>query len=457
LPGSDSRRRHVRLLVHPVEMSSDSHPAPPPVREGPDDGPSRQMAPRPPTQADTHGEMRFIARQPILDSAQQLYGYELLFRSGAEIAYADMDANRAASATLDISLLLGAGFFTEGHPAFINCTREALCSGLVDTLPRDLVVLEILEDVPADEETLRECHRLKAAGYTIALDDIVSTTERLSLFEVADIIKVDFLLTDREQQHAIARRFRRSRVTLLAEKVETHEQFRAATGMGYTLFQGYFFCRPQTMQARDLPSAHLGYLEILRRAYEPDVDVPELARAIREEPSLCYRLLRYLNSAAWGVHPVQSILHALNLLGRDEIRKWVSMVAAISLAGPRSKELIRLALIRARFGELVADHLQVASTEFFLTGLFSLLDAILDRPLAQIVERIPISEPCREALNGASNGPGLALRLAIASSRGHWEAIPPLCAELGCREADAWHWSTEAQDWVRAMLEKKNG
>jgi EAL and modified HD-GYP domain-containing signal transduction protein len=407
------------------------------------------------TSSQDTGETRFIARQPILDSAQQLYGYELLFRSDATISFADIDCENAMHATLDLSLLLGAGSFTEGHLAFINCTRNALCSRVVDTLPKDSVVLEILETVPADQETLRECRRLKAAGYKIALDDIVSTTERLELFELADIIKVDFLLTDTKQQQAIARRFARRGVQLLAEKVETHEQFSAAIKMGYTLFQGYFFCRPKTMEARDLPSTHLGYLEILRLVYQREVDVPALARAIREEPSLCYRLLRYLNSAAWSVHPVNSIVHALNLLGSDEIRKWVSMLTAISMAGPRSKELIRMALIRALFCELVAEHLQLDVTDFFLTGLFSLLEAILDRPLAKIVEHIPISETCRAALTGASNRPGLALRLAVACGRGYWETIPQLCAELGCSEQDAWRWQSEAQSLVRVMLKTK--
>jgi EAL and modified HD-GYP domain-containing signal transduction protein len=353
-------------------------------------------------------------------------------------------------------LLLGAESFTEGRRAFINCTRSALCSGVLDTLPKDLVVLEVLEDVPADEEVVRECQRLKAAGYSIALDDIVSASDRPALVELADIIKVDFLLTDARQQAEIARGLARRGVRLLAEKVETHEQFHCAVKMGYTLFQGYFFCRPETMQAKDLPSVHLGYLKILERAYEREVDIPALARAIREEPSLCYRLLRYLNSAAFGLRPVNSIVQALNLMGRDEIRKWVSMVTAISLAGPRSKELIRTALIRARFCEQLAEHLRQPPTEFFLTGLFSLLEAILDRPLAQIVEHIPISESCRAALTGTPNRPGQALMLAIACGRGQWEEIPELCAKLECSEQDVWRWQTEAQSWVRAMLEKKS-
>jgi EAL and modified HD-GYP domain-containing signal transduction protein len=398
------------------------------------------------------GEARFIARQPILDSAQNLYGYELLFRSGADIGFSDASGERAAQSTLDLSLLLGAESLTEGHRAFINFTRSTLCSGIVQALPRELVVLELLEDVPADEEIVRQCRRLKLAGYTIALDDIVSVDDRPALLELADIIKVDFLLTGERQQRALAHRFARGSVRMLAEKVETHEQFHAAKRMGYTLFQGYFFCRPETLRAQDLPSTQLGHLAILRKAHERELDIQGLAQVIRQEPSLVYRLLRYLNSAAWGVYPVTSVVQALNLLGDDEIRKWLSMAAAISLAGPRSQELIRMALMRARFCELIAEKMQAPTHDFFFTGLFSFLEAIMERPLAQIIELVPISQVCREALQGSANLPGTALRLAKEFECARWETIPELCSVLGCTEREAWRRQLEAQSWARLVL-----
>lgn len=413
--------------------------------------------PNQPPQALAPRETRFIARQPILDCKQAIYAYELLFRSGADISFADGNAESATRSTIDLSLLLGAESFTEGLPAFINCTRESLCPEIAGTLPKDLVILEILEDVPADDETVRECYRLKQAGYRIALDDIISSNQRLPLCELADIIKVDFLLTDAAQQRAIARRFGKRGVQLLAEKVETHDQFRDALNMGYTLFQGYFFCRPVTMTARDLPSVHLGYLEILRKVFEPEVDLSAIERAIREEPSLCYRLLRYLNSAAFGISPVHSIIQALNLLGRDQLRKWVSLVGAISLAGPHSAELIRIALVRARFCEIFAEQRGLPSTDFFLTGLFSLLDAVLDRPLVQIMEHIPVSQLCRDALTGVPNDLRDALDLAIASARGNWGALPQLCDRVRCTELEVCRWQIEAQQWVRTMMASKSG
>ena len=413
-------------------------------------------SPKAPAQSSSDAPRRFIARQPILDCEQKVYAYELLFRATADSVAADGDNERATLSTLDLSLLLGADFLTEGLPAFINCTREVLCSGILNTLPKENVVLEILEDVPADEETVRECRRLKQAGYRFALDDVISADGRMEFFDLAEIIKVDFLLTDAARQRELAQHFGRRGIRMLAEKVETHEQFRDAMQMGYTLFQGYFFCRPVTMAAKDLPSTHLGYLQILRKVYQPELDYQELAKAIREEPALCYRLLRYLNSAAFGVYRVNSIVHALNLLGRDELRKWVSLVTTISLAGPHSAELLRMALARARFCELYAQNRRLPPTDFFLTGLFSLLDAIMDRPLSQIIDQIPISAPCRAALGGECNQLRLVLDLSIAGLRGEWEQLPGLCQQLTCSEMEVCQWLADGWLWVREMTARKN-
>ena len=399
------------------------------------------------------GDFRFLARQPILDRTVQLHGYELLFRAGPDAVFAEMGTESASQSIIDLALVLGAGTFTDGHPAYINCTTKHITSGILHSLPKELVVLEILEDVPAEPEIVAACRQLKAEGYTLAVDDIVSATDRMELVELASIIKVDFLLTDTRQQREIARRFARPGVKLLAEKVETREQFNDAVRMGYTLFQGYFFCRPETMRAKALPSSSISALNILRKAFEPEIDIQEMAEAIRHEPSLAYRLLRYMNAATRETHEVSSLVHALVMLGTDEIRKWVSIVVAVNLAGPRSKEMIRIALTRARFCELAAVHKQMATPDFYLTGLFSLLEALLDQPLAKIVEEIPIPEACREALQGMENEQGKALRLVMANETADWEDFARGCAELGCIEEDAWQWLVEAQSMAKTLVD----
>ena len=421
-----------------------------PPKQGPAEGPPPKSRASEPLQEGA--EYRFMARQPILNGTVQLFGYELLFRSGPDAAFADMTCEGATESILDFSLVFGPGSFTDGSRAFINCTEKHLNLGVLHMLPKDIVVLEILEDVPATDENLEKCRKLKDEGYTIAIDDIVSASDRNRLIDVADIVKVDFLSADLEQQRAIAKRFAGSGVRLLAEKVETHAQFQEAVKMGFSLFQGYFFCRPETLSRKALPSAHLGYLNVLRQAFQPEMDIQEMADAIRQEPALAYRLLRFINSAGRGTYPIESIVHALMILGTDEIRKWVSIVVAISLAGPRSREIIRTALIRARFCEQVAQHGHITSSDFYLTGLFSLLDALLDRPIEQILDEIPISNSCRGALQGDANEPGLALQLAIACSKGNWEDVARACAALSCSEDEVWQWQIEAQRSV-AMLD----
>lgn len=297
----------------------------------PQENPPEDVTPPP-----SVGDLRYLARQPILELDKQLHGYELLFRSGETIAYADVAQDHASLSTLDLSLLLGAESFTGGHRAFVNCTRAALCSGVLRRLPRELLVFEVLEDVPADEETVRNCRALKDAGYKLALDDIVSEHDpRTPFFELADYIKADFLLTDAARQQAMARRFARRGVHLVAEKVETPQQFQSAVSMGYTLFQGFFFCRPETLKAGAMPSSSLACLDILRRVNQQEIDLPELARVIRQEPALCYRLLRYLNSAACrqalnGLHNRLGLALALSVAaGRGQWQQVPALCAQL--------------------------------------------------------------------------------------------------------------------------------
>ena len=269
--------------------------------------------------AEVRSYTRYIARQPILNRDQETHGYELLFRSGPDNFFGASDGDKATCDTIDFSLLFGSTALTGGLPAYINCTRNVLLQDIVTLLPRDRIVVEVLENVLADEETLAACDRLRRAGYLIALDDYVPTPDTMRLLPFADLVKVDILATGAARQAAIAADMRRRGIRLLAEKVETSEQFQFALRLGFHYFQGYFFCRPQTLTMQDIPCAKLSYVQVLSIASRDVYEVGELEQAILREPSLCYRLLRYLNSAAFGLFPVRSIRHALSLLGQREI------------------------------------------------------------------------------------------------------------------------------------------
>ncbi len=395
-----------------------------------------------------------MARQPILDREQNTYAYELLFRSGPESLFRASDPDDATRSTIDFSLLFGSAALTSGLPAFINCTGNILRQDVITLLPRERVVIEILEGVTADAGTIAACERLRLAGYLIALDDYVATADTLRLLPLADIVKVDVLATDATRQAALATEMHQRGIKLVAEKVETRAQFDFLLRLGYDYFQGYYFCKPQTLTMRDIPCASLAYLQVLNVVHRDDYDTRQLERAIVREPSLCYRLLRYLNSAAFGLLPVRSIRHALSLLGRREIQKWVSIVVAISLAEQRPAELIATALTRARTCEALAQQCGEDSCAAFMVGVVSLMDAILDRPMEGVLAQLPITEDSKQALRGEDSRVGALLKLAVCCERGEWENLAAIAAVRGLAEETIWESYREACRWSSLVLQE---
>jgi c-di-GMP-related signal transduction protein len=397
---------------------------------------------------------RYIARQPILDREQNTHGYELLFRSGPETFFQCDDPDLATCDIIDLFLLWGPSALTGGHPAFINCTRNVLLRNVITLLPRDRVVVEVLEDVVADDATIAACDRLRRAGYLIALDDYIPTPDTIRLLPFADMVKVDFLATDVALQAGIAVEMRRRGIRLLAEKVETREQFQLAMRLGYQYFQGYFFCKPQTLAMRDIPCSKLTYVHVLNIANRENYEVNELEHAILQEPSLCYRLLRYLNSAAFGLFPIRSIRHALSLLGQEEIQKWVSVVVALSMSTGRPYELISSALTRARSCEALATLSGEDSGRAFMVGIMSPMDAILDRPMEMVISQLPLSAECKAALLGENNSLGKLLQLAICCERGAWQEISNIATQRGFPEAAILEIHQEARRWSSDILQE---
>ena len=244
--------------------------------------------------------LRYVARQPIFDREEKVFGYELLFRDGLENAFHG-DTDEASRATLDRSLLMGLDVLCDGRRAFVNCTRDTLIKGLVTLLPSTTTVVEVLETVPPDPDVVAACQSLKEAGYMIALDDYVANDPREALAEMADIIKVEMQLTTEEQRAAMIKQFGPWRCRMLAEKIETRAEFVRARDQGFVYFQGYFFRRPEMMNTHDMPANRMNYLRMLQEVSRPDLDVRELEKLIKAEASVCYRLLRYLNSAMFRV------------------------------------------------------------------------------------------------------------------------------------------------------------
>jgi len=380
----------------------------------------------------------FIARQPIFDTKGRVYAYELLFRSGLHNYFDCDDADHAAASVIaNSNLLFNLDEMTGGTKAFINCTHTVLVKDLMTTLPRQQAVVEVLEDVEPDDKIIEACRRLKSLGYTLALDDFVYHENFEPLLELADIIKVDFLLSDVDEQERLAKTMIPRGIKMLAEKVETHEVYEHAKQMGYQLFQGYFFAKPVIISRKDIPTNKVQFLRILKDIHAQEVDFKKLALTIQSEVSLSYKLLKLINSAAFALrHKVTSILQALSLLGLREIRSWVSLLSIASMADDKPAELVVSSLIRARLCEQLAQPCKMGDrqSDMFLMGLFSLLDTIMSRPIDEILEEITVEDDIVAALTGEPGMLRSILDLVIAMEKGEWEEVSRLAAELQIEE-----------------------
>jgi c-di-GMP-related signal transduction protein len=296
-------------------------------------------------------DFRFVARQPILNREQQVFGYELLFRDGIENFFRASDMEAAARHTLDSTLLMGFDVLCDGQRAFINCTRDLLLKDGITLLPSSQTVVEVLETIEPDDLVIAACERLKIAGYSIALDDYVANDRREPMVPLADIIKVDFERTTPEERAALVRRHGGLRCRMLAEKVETQAQFQAAQEAGFVYFQGYFFRRPEVMKTREIPANRVNYLRLLEAVSRPDMDIREVEGLIKQEASVLYRLLRYLNSPMFAFsNEIHSVRHALTILGERETRRWIRLVALISAGVLKSTDLVLSALVGSQGG-----------------------------------------------------------------------------------------------------------
>ena len=395
--------------------------------------------------------LRYVARQPIFDREEKVFGYELLFRDGLENAFHG-DTDEASRATLDRTLLMGLDVLCDGRRAFVNCTRDTLIKGLVTLLPSTTTVVEILETVPGDPDVVAACQSLREAGYMIALDDYVADDPREGLTSLADIIKVDMQLTTEEQRIAMIQRLGGRHCRMLAEKIETHAEFVRARDQGFVYFQGYFFRRPEMMNTHDMPANQMNYLRMLQEVSRPELEIKALEQLVKAEASVCYRLLRYLNSAMFGFQSeIHSVRHALSILGERDVRRWVRLVAAVGAGQEKTSDLVLSALVRGRFGELLSPRVAHGESDLFLLGLLSLIDAMLEIPMEDVLEKIPLDHETKAVLLGQPSLLRPVYQLMLAHESGEWEAAAELSGKLhlDSEEVAGWYW--QAQEWAREV------
>jgi c-di-GMP-related signal transduction protein len=376
---------------------------------------------------------KFIARQPIFDDKLKLFAYELLFRSGPENFFKPQK-EASSSVIVDAAMLFDLQMLTGNAKAFINLDLSALQRGAARLLPPDRVIIEILETIAPTPEVVELCKQLCAAGYILALDDYVGHAKWEPLLPLIKYLKVDFRAADFDKRAAIVQRHKANGIQFLAEKVETQAELNEARAHGYSFFQGYFFCKPTMLSTRDIPANKLVYLRLLEAVSPHDFSHENVENLLKSDPSLVYRLLRYLNSPLLGLRAeIHSVSKAITLLGEIEFRRWISILAIVAMAGDKPPELIRTALTRGFFCEALSHPagLSHQSSDLFLMGLLSVTDAILDRPIQEILYSLPISEGIRTALCGGANPLRDIYEVLLAYERADWPALSLAAKRLG--------------------------
>lgn len=397
-----------------------------------------------------------IARQPILTADENVVGYELFFRESQDTRDFTSNSETATSATIHMLNYVGLRVLCDGRLAFINSTYQMLLSDYFALLPPHDVVIEIPTDVPANEDVIRACQRLKESGYSIALDNFVPGDKRQALIPQARFIKVDISRVQSEESATMAGLYASEQCRMVAKKVETREQFAKAGHNGFTRFQGYFFRRPENLRVRQIPASQTTYLRLLAAVSKSEIDFVELEALIKREPSLCYRLLRHLNSPLLGLSsPVLSIRNALTMLGEHESVRWIRMATTLVMGQDKASDLVLSSLVRARFCELIAPKVEHGSSDLFLMGMLSLIDAILAIPIGVIIEELCLDPNikgqllCAKTSNKTPLSPVYDLMVAVEA--GDWESVTRLGKPLNLSLSFVAKTSNEAMRWAHEI------
>ena len=380
----------------------------------------------------------FIGRQPILDREQRMFAYELLFRSGRQ-NFAQVSDDTAATATVLSHAFTELGLEAALGPylGFINLDARMLMSEVLEMLPREKFVLEVLETVDITPQVVRRCRDLKDMGFQLALDDFVTFEEKhRPLLEMADIVKVELMGMDDAALRETAETLRQWPVTLLAEKVDSETQVKHCLDLGFDLFQGYYFAKPTIIAGKKLSHSELTLNRLLGLVLE-DADTNTLEGIFKPEPGLTLNLMRLTNSAASGVRQkITSVRHAITVLGRRQLQRWLQLLvyAESSPAGNFASPLLQLAATRGRFMELLAGDLLGGSRDLedqaFMTGIVSLMPALLHVPIGEVIGALNVATEVRDALETRAGVLGTLLQLAEEQEEGDMAASLALAAEL---------------------------
>ena len=402
-------------------------------------------------------EKFFLGRQPILNRHQEIIGFELLFRS-AEFNYAVFDSYSYVCASVITSALANFGLeeVLGGKLGFINVHLDLLLSDLVEVLPIKQTVLELLEFIKLDEQVIERCRELKEMGFRLALDDHEYSADNEKIYSIINIIKIDILQTGMDALPGIMQELRRYPVKVLAEKVETVEQFEACLKMGFDLFQGYFFQHPTVLNKKRIDASAMAMLKLLQQL-TLDASVLELEQTFKENPSLSYNLLRLVNSVGIGLREkIKTLRHAIVLLGINPLRRWIQLSL---FAGNDSRginhPLLEMAVVRGRMMETLVIQKGVQGDQAeaaFMTGILSLLDILYEVPMSEIVQSLHVTDEISDALLSRQGQLGLLLTLAEKVETTDFESVTPLLSKCNVTLDQLLSAQLESFNWRSSVI-----
>lgn len=394
----------------------------------------------------------FVARQPIFNRGEQSVAYELLYRKSEVNSYTHIDGDEAtADVIINGFFNIGVEELSEGKKCFINFTENLLNLKLPTYFEPESIVVEILEDIPINKELVSICQELKELGYTIALDDfaIQESYELLpELLKYIDIIKIDFLQTSLYDRRRMITRYKSHQVSFLAEKVETREEFELALKDGFDLFQGYFFSKPDVLSAQDVPAYFQTHYQISEELSRSEPNINDIASKIEQDVALSYKLLRLINTAAFFTrNKINSIKHALVFIGLKEFKKWIYVLTIKQIDHEKNtgqEEVIKLSLIRAHLCEQLSQKIgKNDPSPYLLAGMFSLIDNLLHCSIDDALQKLPLSDEIKDAINGKDNEIGKVLNWTIQIEKCNWNLsdLPLTANEISECYRNAIQWS----------------
>jgi c-di-GMP phosphodiesterase len=391
----------------------------------------------------------FIARQPIFNPKLEVVGYELLFRGRGYAADALIDDAERATATVVLNTLteLDMGRIVAGKTAWVNVTREFVLDDLIQAVPPSVVGLEIPETEVFDEEMIAALRELKQAGYRLALDDFRYRDGSEAVLELFDVVKLSMPELGRQQMRELTARLRPYPGLVLADKLGTRPDHEVCIAAGCDLFQGYFFCRPAVVGTRGIAANRLALLQVVAALNDPAVQFSEIEQLVGRDVALSFRLLRYVNSAFFGLRgDVRSIGQALALLGLENVRRWATL-STLAAIDNKPTELTLTALIRARFCEQAGVKAGIGSpAELFTLGLFSVIDGMMDAPMHDVVASLPLADDIREALVQRQGRMGQLLDCVVSLENGEDDPVLATIPRAGEVYLEALMWANSAAE-----------